>query len=205
MPGLFLSCLPAADALRQIGAAPANDPQSSTDGALPAAAEWRFGVDQWHRWRRRDATDSNPQAERLSGSRGKHVEGQHAAGGTGPALRVTAPSRQPDALAPDKFALLLNGVILCTDQAVGRRYRCSIPSITAEADIPSMKRQNTRSGFDRRTRDMGPPNKLAERRHRPERRLPELTDMAFEEFEAELAAQGKQASAFLASSSSSAS
>ncbi|NMQ27849.1 hypothetical protein E4Q23_08825 [Candidatus Accumulibacter phosphatis] len=44
--------------------------------------------------------------------------------------------------------------------------------------------------------------KVAERRHKAERRLPELTDLPYEEFEAELAALGKQASVFLRSFSS---
>ncbi|MEF8724825.1 MAG: hypothetical protein ABTR92_17310 [Candidatus Accumulibacter phosphatis] len=51
-------------------------------------------------------------------------------------------------------------------------------------------------------RDVGPPEKVAERRHKAERRLPELTDLPYEEFEAELAALGKQASVFLRSFSS---
>ena len=66
-----------------------------------------------------------------------------------------------------------------------------------------MKIQQTRSGSDRRLRDVGPLRKMAERRHKVERRLPELSDMAFEEFEAELAAMGKEVSTFLSFSSSS--
>jgi len=65
-----------------------------------------------------------------------------------------------------------------------------------------MSEQKTRSKADRRKHDIGPPGKTPERRHKSERRLPELTDMPFEEFEAELAVLGKQASLFLRISSS---
>lgn len=57
-----------------------------------------------------------------------------------------------------------------------------------------MKAYKTRSGFDRRQRDLGRPGKLPERRRIPERRLPELTDVSdisFEEFQSLLAALGK--------------
>lgn len=65
-----------------------------------------------------------------------------------------------------------------------------------------MRKHKIRSETDRRTRDIGPPKKMPDRRQKAERRLPELTDMPYEEFEAELAAQGKQASVFLRFSSS---
>lgn len=69
---------------------------------------------------------------------------------------------------------------------------------------PTQRRHTIRSESDRRTRDIGPPGKMADRRHKAERRLPELSDMPFEEFEAELAAMGKPLAEFLSSSSSSA-
>jgi len=65
-----------------------------------------------------------------------------------------------------------------------------------------MREKQTRSQSDRRQRDIGPPGKMVERRQKAERRLPVLTDMPFEEFEAELAALGQQASAFLRTFSS---
>ena len=49
-----------------------------------------------------------------------------------------------------------------------------------------MKTKESRSGIDRRQGDFGPPGKLPERRRRPERRLPELTeisDISFEGFQ----------------------
>ncbi len=60
-----------------------------------------------------------------------------------------------------------------------------------------MRKHKIRSETDRRTQDVGPPRKMPDRRQKAERRLPELTDMPFEEFEAEMAAQGKQAAVFL--------
>ncbi|SBT03868.1 hypothetical protein ACCAA_1170015 [Candidatus Accumulibacter aalborgensis] len=56
-----------------------------------------------------------------------------------------------------------------------------------------MSTHKIRSGSDRRKRDIGPPGKIPERRRQPDRRLPELTDASFEQFELELAALGKQA------------
>jgi hypothetical protein len=88
-------------------------------------------------------------------------------------------------------------VKLLTDPAAIRRYLSSITSRTRTAGFQSMSKQKTRSASDRRMRDLGPPEKVAERRHKAERRLPELTDLPYEEFEAELAALGKQAAVFL--------
>jgi len=64
-----------------------------------------------------------------------------------------------------------------------------------------MNKHKIRSGIDRRQHDIGPPSKVAERRRQPDRRLPELADMPFEEFEAELTAMGKQVSGYVTSSS----
>jgi hypothetical protein len=46
-----------------------------------------------------------------------------------------------------------------------------------------MKTKESRSGIDRRQGDFGPPGKLPERRRRPERRLPELTEISDISFE----------------------
>jgi hypothetical protein len=60
-----------------------------------------------------------------------------------------------------------------------------------------MKTKESRSGIDRRQGDFGPPGKLPERRRRPERRLPELTeisDISFEGFQLLLDGFGKSIS-----------
>jgi hypothetical protein len=60
-----------------------------------------------------------------------------------------------------------------------------------------MKTRENRSGIDRRQTGFGPPDKLPERRRRPERRLPELTeisDISFEGFQLLLDGFGKSAS-----------
>ena len=49
-----------------------------------------------------------------------------------------------------------------------------------------MKTRENRSGIDRRQTGFGPPDKLPERRRRPDRRLPEVTeisDISFEGFQ----------------------
>jgi len=97
---------------------------------------------------------------------------------------------------------LINAVKSRTDQAVSQRYLCAIAFMTPQAGNNSMRKQKIRSETDRRMRDIGPPKKMPDRRQKAERRLPELTEMPYEEFEAELAALGKQASAFLRSFSS---
>ncbi|MCB1965852.1 hypothetical protein [Accumulibacter sp.] len=44
------------------------------------------------------------------------------------------------------------------------------------------KTRITRSRFDRRQSDIGPPAKIVERRRRPERRLPEISEVPFAAF-----------------------
>jgi hypothetical protein len=97
---------------------------------------------------------------------------------------------------------LINAVKSRTDRAVSQRYLCAIAFMTPQAGNYSMRKQKIRNETDRRMRDIGPPKKMPDRRQKAERRLPELTEMPYEEFEAELAALGKQASAFLRTFSS---
>ncbi len=56
-----------------------------------------------------------------------------------------------------------------------------------------MKIRIARSKVDRRQLDMGPPEKIAERRRRPERRLPKVAEVPFAAFVSAFAALRRQA------------
>lgn len=102
----------------------------------------------------------------------------------------------------DRCRQVIRSVTLRTECPADPRYLSSIASGVFTTRQLGMSKHKIRSGIDRRQDDIGPPNKVAERRRQPDRRLPQLTDMPFEEFEAELTAMGKQYSGYVPSSSS---